>query len=64
MHQRRSVRQTLPRFVSPTLTAAALAVVVIVLAGNSNPLCAFVPRYSLEWYVMFCNYTEIPDPQG
>jgi len=43
---------------------AAFALAVVVLYGNSNPLCYFVERYSLEWYVLFCNYTEIPDPQA
>ncbi len=46
------------------VAAFAFALVVIVLYGNSNPLCYFVERYGLEWYVMWCNYTETPDPQA
>lgn len=40
--------------------ALALAAPAAVYAseGNSNPLCYLVEKYSLEWYVLWCNYTE------
>lgn len=44
--------------------AVLLAVPAAVYASNSNPLCYLVERYSIEWYVLFCNLTETPDPQG
>ncbi len=40
--------------------AALLAVPAAAYAANSNPLCNLVEKYSIEWYVMFCNYTETP----
>ncbi len=40
--------------------AAMLAFPAIVYAANSNPLCAVFEKYNLEWYALFCNWTEVP----
>ena len=54
------VRVTYRRLFIGLFIAGMLAVPAMVYASNSNPLCLYVDKYSIEWYVLFCNYTEIP----
>ena len=56
MHQRRSIRPTLQRFVFPVTVASLLAVgfVVTNAASGCYPLCALWNDSNPEWYVFMC----------
>ncbi len=48
------------RLLIGAIVAAMLAIPALVYASNSNPLCYAFEKYSLEWYALFCNWTEVP----
>lgn len=70
MHQSRRVRVrpalSAKRLIYALVVAVSLAAPGIAYAseGNSNPLCYLVEKYSIEWYVLFCNWTEDGDSAG
>ena len=57
----RRARYALAALAFAVVLGVALPAAAYASAGNSNPLCYFVTRYSIEWYVLFCNLTEIPE---